>query len=419
MSYFLIETIILWSLALGFYHAFLKRDTFWQVHRWYLLGALGWGLLQPFFAEYTPPISSVDFLLERLFVNANPVNLPNRLWTSSESTSWQLLGFGLLYCFGFCFFLYRFLKGLYKIKWLIHTGTESSYKSFAVIQSEHITQPFSFLHWIFLPAYTNRSGLEFSKPQNDQKWILEHEAEHLRRKHSIDLLFLETLGIFFWFFRPVLMLYKKELIKLHEYQADAAALHIADKKAYCHMLLQHSRLNRQAVPTHTFSSHLQNRFTMMLRPKSNKVFLLKHLLLIPALVFCGLMLSTFPSAAQEKLDGTEFKTVEEMPRFPGCENVPDEKERFKCSQDQMLAFIYQNIKYPEEARKKSIEGMVIISFVVEKDGAISHVQIVREIGGGCGEEAQRVVATMPKWIPGKQKGQPVRTQLNLPIKFKL
>ena len=108
-----------------------------------------------------------------------------------------------------------------------------------------------------------------------------------------------------------------------------------------------------------------------------------------------------------------------MPRFAGCENVHKKEERDQCSQQKLLEFIYSNIKYPQLAKETRIEGVVVVQFVVEKDGSITDVKVVRDIGGGCGEEAMRVVKMMPKWIPGKQRGRPVRVLFNLPIRFQL
>ena len=71
------------------------------------------------------------------------------------------------------------------------------------------------------------------------------------------------------------------------------------------------------------------------------------------------------------------------------------------------------------ARESGIQGVVYVTFVVEPDGSISNVRVIRGIGGGCDEEAIRVVKMMPKWIPGNQRGKPVRVQFNMPIKFTL
>ncbi len=119
-----------------------------------------------------------------------------------------------------------------------------------------------------------------------------------------------------------------------------------------------------------------------------------------------------------------FKVVEQMPRFPGCENeAGDDKAKKACADKKMLQFIYKNIKYPAIARENGVEGTVVIQFVVEKDGSIKDARIVRDIGAQCGSEALRVVNMMNsmggKWTPGKQRGKSVRVQFNLPVKFRL
>ena len=84
-----------------------------------------------------------------------------------------------------------------------------------------------------------------------------------------------------------------------------------------------------------------------------------------------------------------------------------------------MEYLSSNIKYPEEAKEKGISGRVFIQFVIEKDGSVSNVKVMKGIGGGCDEEAVRVVKAMPKWKPGKQKGKPVRVNYILPVSFKL
>ena len=114
-------------------------------------------------------------------------------------------------------------------------------------------------------------------------------------------------------------------------------------------------------------------------------------------------------------DTTEADYAEEI--LVGCISEPDPE--FPGGYEALLKFLSENIHYPEEAKKEGIEGRVYVTFVVEKDGSISGVRVLRDIGGGCGEEAVRVVETMPKWKPGLQRGVPVRVQFNLPVNFKL
>ena len=101
-----------------------------------------------------------------------------------------------------------------------------------------------------------------------------------------------------------------------------------------------------------------------------------------------------------------FMVVESMPEFPGGEPA-------------LYKYLAENIKYPQMAKESGIQGRVFVTFVVERDGRVTDVRVLRGIGGGCDEEAIRVVADMPKWTPGKQRGKPVRVQYNLPVKFTL
>ncbi|MCB9271006.1 MAG: TonB family protein [Lewinellaceae bacterium] len=117
-----------------------------------------------------------------------------------------------------------------------------------------------------------------------------------------------------------------------------------------------------------------------------------------------------------------FKVVEDNPRFPGCtEGSPEEREN--CGKQKLLQYIYQNIRYPQAARDAGIQGMVVVQFVVEKDGSLSHIETIRDVGGGTGEEGLRIVQKMNddglRWDAGKQRGAPVRVEYKLPIRFKL
>lgn len=112
--------------------------------------------------------------------------------------------------------------------------------------------------------------------------------------------------------------------------------------------------------------------------------------------------------------------AEVMPRFPACEEQDlDRQEKYVCANQALLKYIADHLKYPRLARENHIQGVVVVRFVVEKDGSISNIEVVRDIGGGCGKEAVRVLQTMPTWVPGSQQGHPVRVQFNLPFRFQL
>jgi protein TonB len=111
-----------------------------------------------------------------------------------------------------------------------------------------------------------------------------------------------------------------------------------------------------------------------------------------------------PKVVEEKT--FEMFDIQKPPSFPGGEK-------------ELLKFLQKNIEYPSLAKENNIQGTVPLTFVVNKDGSVSDVQIMRDIGGGCGKEAVRVVKSMPKWTPGEANGHAVKVRFTLPVKFKL
>lgn len=178
---------------------------------------------------------------------------------------------------------------------------------------------------------------------------------------------------------------------------------------------------------------------MMTKNKSNRLARLKVLLAAPAVFMLAVIFTTSPvvqtmaqveskmqqqknspttppvpppppkvddQKPQSKAPEDVFTVVEEMPQFPGGDEA-------------RMKYLMENIKYPEEARKNGIQGTVYVSYVVEKDGSISNVKVLRGIDKECDEVAMNVIKNMPNWIPGKQRGQAVRVQFNMPIRFTL
>ncbi|MFT4758556.1 MAG: protein TonB [Paraglaciecola sp.] len=111
-----------------------------------------------------------------------------------------------------------------------------------------------------------------------------------------------------------------------------------------------------------------------------------------------------------------FRRPYTMPMFSACEDVENVNKRSECSNGKLLKFIEENLIYPCEL---DTSGMVVLRFVVEKDGTLTDIKVVRNIGYGCGEVALEMVEKMPKWNPGTSCYVPVRNQYNLPVKFKL
>lgn len=109
---------------------------------------------------------------------------------------------------------------------------------------------------------------------------------------------------------------------------------------------------------------------------------------------------------EEIIEEEIFMVVESQPEFPGGDKA-------------RMRYLQENLKYPQLAKESGIQGTVYVTFVVEKDGSVTDIQVARSIGGGCDEEAVRVVKAMPKWKPGQQRGKAVRVRFSLPLKFTL
>ena len=116
------------------------------------------------------------------------------------------------------------------------------------------------------------------------------------------------------------------------------------------------------------------------------------------------------SYAQSEQDSTQkeyqFFEITEVPKFPGGAN-------------EMMKFLSENIVYPDIAQDNGIQGTVSVQFVVDKDGSLTDIKVLRNPGGGLGDEGKRIVELMPKWSPGYQKNEPVRVKMIIPLRFKL
>lgn len=113
-----------------------------------------------------------------------------------------------------------------------------------------------------------------------------------------------------------------------------------------------------------------------------------------------------PDQAASKERTLEIFDVEVLPEFPGGEEA-------------MYKYIGENLIYPKDAKKNAIQGVVVATFIIDRDGSVTDVVLVRDIGAGCGEAAVNLIKSMPRWVPGQILGKPVRVRYTLPFRFKL
>lgn len=212
------------------------------------------------------------------------------------------------------------------------------------------------------------------------------------------------------------------------YNRAVAYYYLGDSCSFCNGLIDAAMLNDKGAEE-LYKSKCMYSTTVKTLPDSlrgnyppiSKLVIEHHKCLPDSVVYCvqefkfhteTIELSKYKSISLEEYnkiindENETFVVVEEMPEYPG-------------GMAALTEFVATNLQYPEEAKKAKIEGRVFVHFVVEKDGSIKDVKVLKGLGYGCDEEAIRVATSMPKWKPGKQRGKEVRVAYNLPIRFTL
>ena len=258
--------------------------------------------------------------------------------------------------------------------------------------------------------------------------ILTHEQAHVRAGHSCDLLFASLLAVFQWF-NPLVWICRSELKLLHEYEADDFVLNQGiDATQYQLLLVKKAVGEKRFLLANGFNhAQLKNRITMMQITYKAAWKKLSLLLLLPLLAGTTLLLAERVTPAADVIPLAEEPVVapsEVLPEPPPEEPVKysllEAKPRFQDGDaGQFSHWVNENLKYPQEAVKDSLQGRVTLQFTIEKDGSVTDVHVLRGCVPVLDEEAIRVVSQSPKWTPGYINGEPVRVVYNFPVLFQL
>ncbi|GHV55954.1 cell envelope biogenesis protein TonB [Bacteroidia bacterium] len=448
-------------LFYGFYRLLSQQDTFFRWRRGILFTLIFIAILYPF-VDMTRQFMNNHHLQEAIQNGVLPVYSLPEIVVLGQTTG-QTVSF-VHYLPQLLFALYGIVAVVLLVRLLVQTGmiirmanhsrTTELYGTI-VHQSPGIKTPFSFFRWIVLDT-TLYTDVELRE-------ILRHEETHVREVHSADILLAELLCVFCWF-NPFAWLLKREIRMNLEFLADRSVLASGcEAEHYQFHLLRLTYHKAAATITNNFNvSLLKKRICMMNKKQTSKLSIFKYTLLIPvvmALVFFNSTLLTQagtsgigegfeaikiivpdsvpktkgqikavevtttqsrknesaqsktippppPLKTTDKSGKEVFSYVEEMPRFPGGEKA-------------MMQWLSENIHYPVTAQEKNIQGRVIVRFIVDSDGSVGNVELVRSIDPALDKEAIRVVQNMPNWIPGKQNGKAVSVYYSLPILFNL
>jgi TonB family protein len=374
------------------YRLFFRKETFYHYNRIWLLGAFAGSLLLPLvpflfkWGGQVLPAAEAGGSPEQ--AGAAPV----RVWVMQHINTWEavlsniLPWLGIIYAAVAVFLLGVHGLQLLHIRRLIAAGKMTKDGYYRIIRSADIETPFSFRHYIFLPAE--------AYPPATLKQILLHEKAHAAQGHSWDTLFASFYCCICWF-NPFAWMMKKDLLLNLEYLADAAVLEQSvPAKDYQYSLLKIALSNHNSIIVNHFGqSFIKNRITMINKIPSGKRNKWKYFLGLPLIVLAisigSLNLPTASAQSADKWEG-----------YPGGKEAASK-------------FLSRNIRYPRKAVENKITGIVSVQFTVQPDGSIKDITILQEPdpAAGLGEEVKRVIAMMPKFEARPGSSQSVKKEL--------
>lgn len=530
MWWYLLDVILFQCCFLGLYLLF-KKETFYVQNRVYLLATAVLSFLIPlldlsFLAiNFGPEETSSPAItqLQSYFMMGDEVNLTASGAVAEPQTStWSLdATFKLIYLIGISFFAIKFSIGYWKLKQMTQKARFESYiQEVKYYRLEASENAFTFWNSIFIGDQI---------PENQRTKVMAHELEHARSKHAVDLFFTEFLRMLCWI-SPAHHWLKRELVLVHELQADAVAAKDLNKREYAQSLLNQAFGTKNFEFSHSFFNHsqLKQRLMMLQKKNSRPQHLLKYLLILPLL---GLMLTytACKEEAQEEIQqlteeaeaeklrtqymnelkeavakygmfsddmpnkfrintykdinskedfyrrnvimihlfekmtetkeyqdtGVElldkaktqtyedylkqknspktkiiktetsydstgdvpFSVIEDVPIFPGCENLSNNEERKECMSKKISEFVNEkfDVNLAEDLGLKGT-NRVYVQFKIDKTGKVVDVR-ARAPHPDLQMEGERVISELPDMKPGKQKGENVGVLYSLPITF--
>jgi len=304
MLLYILQVTSIWAVCYLFYIAFLKKETFFSVNRWYLLSTFLIGLAIPFvqipsFEDMQSPVMTVytgTIDLTEAIITAQPQASSFDIWTVLLAIYWL----------GALVVASRFLYGLFQIFNLYKSAEITRYSTYTLVSTSKAHLPFSFFKWVFWST-----ELDFQQEEKDN--VLRHETAHVNQGHTVDVLIMELANIFLWC-SPMIYFYKKSIRTVHEYLADAVVLKTTKKKQYGHLLLKQTQSGLQLALTHQFfQSQLKQRIMMMSKDKSQKSEMAKYLLALPILFVLAFLFSKRDLIAQQSPSVNELSVVDTIP----------------------------------------------------------------------------------------------------------
>ena len=459
---FLIKSTICLSIFFSFYYLVLEREKIHLFNRFYLVGSIVISLVIPFVTfeiiEIIPVTQNTELqIIDTILSSSNETII-------QEKINYLPIILLSLYILTSSILIMRFVRNIWKLISKAISNPKVKYKNANLILLDEKTLPHTFLNYIYI-------NFEDYNKRNIEDELYSHELVHVTQKHTFDILFIEFLKAIFWF-NPLFIFYKKAIQLNHEFLADEEIVKTYNNVPFYQNLLLQKSCNVQTIYLASNLNYLvtKKRLIMMTKSTSQTIAVLKKIAIVPILTgliyfFCveiiaqkkvvnakayiknikakNIKADTLIRFVKEdksyvlyKNDSIKKKKKTKKPEPIYCPEVtlkkndnlndkttPDIKTLSEVKVEptyiggmqEFYKYIVKNFVIPTEARN---DGYMIVSFVVEKDGSLNEINVVKDLGYGTGEEMIRVLKNSPKWNPGTINGEPVSVKYMFPIKIK-
>lgn len=434
-----------------FYKLLLSRTTLHTFNRFVILALVAVSMVLPFVhVTVSEPVVEGAVSIDQLVMMATVVE--------QERPEFHFSAINvavLIYIIGVAVFFIRMLlsyAGIHRIMKRAVTVIDDDGVRIYVVDGD--IAPFSWFRNIVISATDYR---------DNRRAIITHEKAHVARGHSVDILLCNILTVVQWF-NPAAWLLKAELQDVHEYEADEAVLRSGiDATGYQLLLVRKAVGDRLfAIANNLSKDSLKKRITMMKTKKTNRWASMKALVVLPLAAIAVVAFAspemaevenTVVSESQQLVQAVEQQMTGQavmaatpatpdrevpvpaeasageaaMPETAPADTARSEKTYdvvetmpdFPGGTGEMMKYLVKNIRYPKEMEEQKVEGRVIVTFVVRKNGEIVDAKVVKSVHPQLDAEALRIINGMPNWTPGMQNGKPLNVKFALPVSFKL
>jgi TonB family protein len=425
------------------YKLLLSKETFHRFNRFALLGIIIASMIIPVIKMTTEHSSTINMGI----VSMEEFLQPQIVGDEPETLTVVQFLF-IFYILGVLFFIVREILSVVRLQMLLRKGNiETIDNGIKVVVLDDEVAPFSWFRYIVISR----------DDYNDhRRAIITHEQAHILLHHSVDVALCNLLVILQWF-NPAAWLLKRELQNLHEFEADEAVINKGVNATQYQMLLIRKSVGERLFSMANCLNHnsLKKRITMMTIKKSNPWSRLKYLYVIPVAAIAVVSYAS-PKAEQvsdkivrESNDMTEMVTIpvteksqiskietKDVKKKASPQKVRNKKGKAKKADEKIYNvtelmpsfpggpsalsdYISKNVKYPLKAEENGIQGRVIVTLIITKEGKVTNPKIVKSVDPSLDKEALRVVRTLPDWIPGRQNGKAVNVLFTIPVTFRL